>query len=60
MQNLGESFDDDPDASGSEPEDGGAEPEAPEGDDNNEADEAPPAKKRKTDGGSASKFDGPA
>ncbi|KAL1856445.1 hypothetical protein Daus18300_010712 [Diaporthe australafricana] len=53
MQNLGEPFDDDPDASASEPEEGGA-------DDNNEADEAPPTKKRKTDGNGASKFDGPA
>ncbi|KAG8165974.1 hypothetical protein KVR01_004526 [Diaporthe batatas] len=59
MHDLGEAFDDDPDASASEPEEGGAE-QGPEGDDNDEAEGAPPTKKRKTDGNAASKFDGPA
>lgn len=60
MRNLSESFEDDQEASGSEPEEGGAEPEIHEGDDNNEADEAPPTKKRKTDGSAAPKYEGPA
>lgn len=60
MHDLGEAFDGDPDPSASEPEEGGAEPDAPEGDDNNEADGSPPTKKRKTAGSAASKFDGPA
>lgn len=60
MQNLGEPFEDEQDGSASEPEEGGAEPEIPEGDDNNEADGAPPTKKRKTDGSAASKYEGPA
>lgn len=60
MRNLGDSFEDEQDASASEAEDGGAEPEIVEGDDNDEADEAPPTKKRKTDGSAASKYEGPA
>lgn len=60
MQNSDESYEDEHEASGSEPEEGGAEPENPEGDDNNEADGAPPTKKRKTDGSASSKYEGPA
>lgn len=62
MRNSDESFEDEHDASASEAEGGGAEPEAdaPEGDDSNEADEGPPSKKRKTDGSATSKFEGPA